>query len=184
MKYFKKLEGKRIYLSPMNKDDIEIFTKWLNDSKVTDNINATTKLTTLETENNWFDNLKNSKDYVFSIVTQKDDKLIGNCSINKIDNISGTTELGIMIGEEENRSKGYGFEVLRLLLDYCFNQLNMHNVCLRVLSFNERAIKCYKKVGFNEYGRRHEAHYCNGKYCDIISLEILKSDYKKLISEK
>lgn len=179
MKYFKKLEGKRIYLSPMNKDDIEIFTKWLNDSKVTDNINATTKLTTLETENNWFDNLKNSKDYVFSIVTQKEDKLIGNCSINKIDNISGTTELGIMIGEEENRSKGYGFETLRLLLDYCFNQLNMHNVCLRVLSINERAIKCYKKVGFKEVGRNREVRFHNGKWYDGVIMDILDREFNK-----
>ena len=31
MKYFKKLVGDRIYLSPRNSEDIEIFTKWLND---------------------------------------------------------------------------------------------------------------------------------------------------------
>ena len=30
MKYFKKLVGQNIYLSPINPDDVEIFTKWLN----------------------------------------------------------------------------------------------------------------------------------------------------------
>ncbi len=31
MKYFKKLVGKRIYLSPMNIEDAETYVKWLND---------------------------------------------------------------------------------------------------------------------------------------------------------
>ena len=34
----------------------------------------------------------------------------------------------------------YGKEVLSLLLEYCFDTLNLHNVMLKVFSFNERAI--------------------------------------------
>lgn len=36
MKYFKKLIGDRIYLSPRNSEDIEVFTEWLNDFETTD----------------------------------------------------------------------------------------------------------------------------------------------------
>lgn len=32
-------------------------------------------------------------------------------------------------------------------------------------------------MGFKEYGRRHEAYYCNGKYHDVISMEILRKEY-------
>lgn len=38
MKYFKKLVGDTIYLSPRNSEDVEIFTKWLNDFQVTDGL--------------------------------------------------------------------------------------------------------------------------------------------------
>lgn len=31
MKYFKKLVGERIYLSPRNNEDVEKFTEWMND---------------------------------------------------------------------------------------------------------------------------------------------------------
>ena len=31
MKYFKKLLGDNIYLSPMNIEDAEVYTKWMND---------------------------------------------------------------------------------------------------------------------------------------------------------
>lgn len=30
MKYFKKLVGEKIYLSPRNTEDVEKFTEWLN----------------------------------------------------------------------------------------------------------------------------------------------------------
>ncbi|MNT19160.1 hypothetical protein D3C72_1544040 [compost metagenome] len=58
--------------------------------------------------------------------------------------------------------------------------LNLNNVNLDVLSFNERAIACYKKVGFIEYGRRHEAYFYNGVYYDIISMEILERHFRIL----
>ena len=31
MKYFKKIEGEKVYLSPMNLEDIEKYVKWMND---------------------------------------------------------------------------------------------------------------------------------------------------------
>ena len=62
--------------------------------------------------------------------------------------------VGIFIGDESNRNNGYGAETLKLLLDYGFNYLNLNNIMLTVKSFNERAIKCYEKVGFKEFVRR------------------------------
>ena len=38
-KYFKKLVGERIYLSPRSTEDVEIFTEWLNDFETTDSSN-------------------------------------------------------------------------------------------------------------------------------------------------
>ena len=35
MKYFKKLEGEKVYISPMNSEDAEIYVKWLNNPEIT-----------------------------------------------------------------------------------------------------------------------------------------------------
>ena len=43
MKYFKKLVGEKIYLSPPNEEDIEIYTKWLNDFNTTDYIGRSSR---------------------------------------------------------------------------------------------------------------------------------------------
>lgn len=50
---------------------------------------------------------------------------------------------------------------------------------LTVKSFNERAINCYKKVGFKELGRRRECYFLNGKYYDDVYMDILANEFKK-----
>ena len=171
MKYFKKIVGERLYLSPMNVEDAEAYTKWMNSRDVTDNLNNTCRVCTVEIERNYIAS-KTSTDYDFSIVLN-DGTLIGNVSLMNLNLISGTASLGIFIGEEENRNKGYGTEAMKLLVDYGFNILRLHNIDLSVFSFNERAIKSYEKVGFKEYGRRHESYFLDGKYHDEIFMEIV-----------
>lgn len=181
MKYFRKIEGERIYLSPMSVEDAEKCTEWFNDRKNTDGLHSTSKLYTIEGERVWITNvLNNTKEYNFAIVNTKNDELLGSCSLTHINHLDRTAVVGILIGDEENKSNGYGSEALTLLLDYGFNILNLHNIKLDVFSFNERAIACYKKVGFKEYGRRHECYFLDGKYHDSISMEILEDDFKNM----
>ena len=83
----------------------------------------------------------------------------------------------IFIGDKDYRSKGYGTEAIRLILDYGFNYMNLKNIKLDLMDFNERALKCYKKCGFKEYGRRRKCVYVNGKYYDKISMDILDEEF-------
>lgn len=64
-------------------------------------------------------------------------------------------------------------------MNYAFNIEKMHNVNLEVFSFNEGAIKCCSKVGFKEYGRRHEVYFLDDKYHDKIEMKILEDDFSK-----
>ena len=171
MKYFKKIVGERLYLSPMNSEDTETYVKWVSDRKVTDNLGLTSTIINLIGEKEYIES-KKEKSYDFSIVLN-DDTLIGNISLDSVDLISRKATLGIFIGEEEYRSKGYGTEAIKLIIDYGFNILGLHNINLKVFEFNERAIKAYEKVGFKEYGRRHESYFLDGKFHDEISMEII-----------
>lgn len=177
MKYFKKLVGERIYLSSMNIEDAEKYVEWMNDFKVTDGTGRSNGIMTIEDEKEWITNESKSNDLNFAIVKLENDELIGNCGIMKINYKDRTAEVGLFIGDENNRSKGYGAEALRLLLDFGFNYLNLNNIMLVVKSFNERAIACYKKVGFKEFGRRRESYFLNGKYYDDVQMDILAKEF-------
>ncbi len=175
--YFKKIEGEKVYLSPMCVEDVEKYVKWMNDFKVTDGLNGSKNLVTVESEREWIE--KNNKDgnFQFAIVKQENDELIGNCGFNELDLSNQKGSIGIFIGEEENRNKRYGSEALELLISYGFEYLNLNNIMLSVYSFNESAIACYKKVGFKEIGRRREAYFKNNERYDDIYMDILRNEF-------
>ena len=177
-KYFKKLIGERIYLSPRNTEEIEQFTEWLNDFETTDYLGRSAYITTLEGEKKYFEG-NMDKNYNFFIVTLDNDKLIGTVGLENYDVINRTATLGIFIGDKEYRGQGYGTEAIKLILDYGFHYLNLNNIKLDLMSFNERALKCYQKCGFKEYGRRRKCKFINGKYYDSIEMDILAEEFKE-----
>ena len=175
--YFKKIKGERVYLSPMCIDDALKYTKWMNDFEVTDKINSSCNVISLESEKAWLEKNSGIGNYQFSIVKQENDELIGNCSLHDLNFINQIATVGIFIGDKENWGKGYGSEALELLLSYGFNHLNLNNIMLTVYSFNTRAIACYKKVGFKEIGKRREAYFKNNERYDEIFMDILRSEF-------
>ena len=151
MKYFKKIVGERVYLSPINSEDCLKYVEWLNDFETAKYIAQYSKVLTIEKEEEWISK-KTDNEYTFGIILKDCDKLIGNISLVNIKDIDKTAELGIFIGDKDYLSKGYGSEAIMLLLDYGFNYLNLNNIMLRALAFNERAIKAYQKCGFKIFG--------------------------------
>lgn len=178
MRYFKKLLGERIYLSPQITEDAEKYVEWLNDFETTDYIGRSHQPITLEWEKAYLEGHINGEAN-FGIITLKDNKLIGTVGIEYIDHVKRTGTLGIFIGEKDYREKGYGTEAIRLILDYGFNYLNLNNIKLDLMEFNEKALKCYKKCGFKEYGRRRKCNFVNGKYYDTIEMDILAEEFNE-----
>ena len=178
MKYYKKLLGEKIYLSPMTTEDAEKFTEWLNNFQTTDYIGRSGAIITLEGEKQFLEeHIK--EEAAFGIIELETDKIVGTISLEKIDHLNGTGTLGIFIGDTQARNKGYGTEAIRLILDYGFNYLNLNNICLDVLEVNKRALACYKKCGFKEYGRRRKCKFINGKYYDSIEMDILAEEFNE-----
>lgn len=178
MKYIKKLVGEKVYLSPINIEDAEKYVVWLNDFEVSDRLGRSNQILTVEQEKEWI--LENTKEpnYQLAIVLIEQDKLIGNIGFMGVDTINRRAELGIFIGEEQDRNKGYGTEAICLLLEYGFSYLNLSNIMLKAVSFNDRAIHTYEKVGFKEFGRRRKCCYTAGTYYDHVYMDIVKEEFK------
>ena len=179
MSHYNKIDGNKIYLSPIDVEDASMYVKWLNNPNISDKLHSTRRVFNEVNEKEFINSRLLNGDYIFSIIRKDDDKLIGNVGLNSINNIDGTATIGIFIGDEDNHNKGYGSDALRAILNYGFGVLNLNNIDLKVFDFNERAINCYKKVGFKEYGRRHKAYYVNNEYHDELLMEILKEDFYK-----
>jgi len=173
--------GDRVRLRAVERDDVKFFYDWVNDPDVADGI-ALYLPQSQQDEERWFEEHSNRDQHLkpFSIDMREDTrwKLIGNCIVFKIDWVASWGELGIMIGDKTCWGKGYGTEVMNLLLRHCFVTLNLNRVQLRVFSRNARARRTYEKVGFIEEGSLRQAGYKQGKYDDVIVMGILRSEWQ------
>jgi RimJ/RimL family protein N-acetyltransferase len=105
------------------------------------------------------------------------DLLVGTCALSQLDADNGSALFHITIGEKEAWGHGFGTEATRLMIDHAFGGLGLHRVGLTVFSFNERAIRSYRSVGFVVEGRAREAIWREGRWWDEIAMSILASDW-------
>lgn len=180
MQYFKKLVGDRIYLSPKgaSEEEIEKFTEWMNDFQVSDYIGRSGQLVSLMGEKSWLENTDQcNENRNFNIVDLNNNKLVGTVGLEQFNWIERSAVLGIFIGDKDYRSNGYGTEAIKLLLEYGFKYLNLHSIRLSLISINERAHKCYLKCGFKDVGINRDRFFVNGKYYDMINMDILENEF-------
>jgi RimJ/RimL family protein N-acetyltransferase len=77
-------------------------------------------------------------------------------------------ELGIKIGPENLRGRGFASEAVDLLVDYAFNTLGLKNVRGSTLAHNVRMQRVFEKCGFVEVGDGSIlSRYDNKRYTEL-----------------
>lgn len=102
---------------------------------------------------------------------------IGNIYVRSIDWVYRHAIIGILIGEADNRSKGYGQSALRQIITHSFQVLGLHKLILEVLEDNPRAIHVYEKSGFKIEGTMRKHVYKKGIWKDLIIMGILREEW-------
>lgn len=177
MRPARRLVGERVYLTPMDIDDAPNYIRWLNDPDTFIFLQANGQLFNRINEEQFITGIMERGEPHFSIRILEDDKHIGGCGLINVDWVNRRGELGIMIGEADYRSQGYGQEAIKLLLDHAFYILNLNSISLIHYEFNRRADRCYVKCGFKKAGCLRQARLVNGRFYDILLMDILSEDY-------
>lgn len=118
--------------------------------------------------------------YFFSIRTLAEDKLIGELSLDVVNWPGGDAFVGLGIGETEYWSKGYGTDIMNVLLRFAFTELNLQRVTLSVFEYNPRAVRSYEKAGFRYEGRIRKVLNKEGKRWDVFYMGVLRDEWMDL----
>lgn len=170
--------GEQVALGPVRRDLILTYTRWRNDPVVARTMNYALGPVTLEERTAWFERASHDTASIrFTILERPSWRAIGITNLHDIDLHHGTAEFGLMIGEADARGRGLGTETSRLMLDYAFTSLGLHNVMLRVYEYNLAGIRAYQKAGFREFGRRQQSHTFAGKRWDEVYMQCLASRF-------
>ncbi|MHA1437763.1 MAG: GNAT family N-acetyltransferase [Promethearchaeota archaeon] len=117
--------------------------------------------------------------YYFAVENKDTYEFLGSTALDNVSYVNRSAHLGIAIFNPINWNKGYGTDCLKILLSFGFEILNLHSIYLRVFDFNERAIKVYLKIGFKKAGVLREAYFIEGKYHDVILMDILANQFRQ-----
>ncbi len=175
------MRGTKVVLTPACREDVPAYLRWITDPELNIFLLDYGKVSTLEAEYAWYDDVVTKvggRMVHMDVRLPEDQKLIGDCSLFDIDHKEGTAEVGILIGEKDYHSKGYGSEALYLLCRYGFDKLNLHSILLRHLSINARGDKAYRKIGFREFGCFRESVVRDRKRYDMVYMDLLESELR------
>lgn len=179
------MEGKLVRLRGYELSDLDTVMKWINDEEVTQFLGG--KMTTYPissiAERKFIETVglsESSTEKTFVIETLADKRFIGALSFNGIDWMNRHSGVGIMIGDKQYWSRGYGSDAMRVLLRLAFDKLNLHRIWLHVYDYNPRAIASYEKCGFKREGVLREQRFYGGKHHDIVVMGILEDEYRAI----
>jgi len=173
-------EADQVRLRPLRVEDRQTSVAWRNDPAIRENILGYRFPVTEEMEADWIDRVLKDQGrtrLVVAIEDKSDDRMIGFVYLDNIDWISRTAEIGMLIGDVRRHRRGLGKTTLSLIVHHAFNVLNLRRLYLRVIAYNEAALRLYRNAGFTEEGRLRDHIFVGDRYHDVIVMGLFRPDY-------
>lgn len=171
------LTGPRITLRPPRDEDAEARRSLGIDPDIVRMFGGTVAepgAMTAEEAEVWLDHLRLQEP---GWVMELDGRVIGAAFLHGVSHEDRRARLALGILIPTLLGQGLGREAVRLVLGHGFGPMGLHRVDLRVLSFNERAIRCYRACGFREEGRERESARVGGEWHDDIIMGVLAREF-------
>lgn len=167
--------GEELDLCVLDKDrHMEKCLAWINDPDINNLLTTGRWPMNRPSEEAWFD--ATNSDSVNLAIEKKDGTYIGNIGFHKINPLSRTAEIGIVIGEKNEWGKGYGSAAEKMLIAHGFQRLNLFKIYAAVFEENIGSLKAAQKAGMHIEGQLKNHIYANGRYQDVICLAIFRED--------
>lgn len=170
------ISGKYVGLRAIEKEDLTLMLHWRNRPQFRQYFREYRELNFMNQEL-WFDNIvrKDRNIIMFSIVDLKSGNLLGACGLCYINWINRNADFSLYIGDSDAYiDKKFAPDAGKVLLNYGFNELNLHRVYAEVFDFDKPKQALMKHLGFRLEGTHRETHWSNGRWNDSLMYGILK----------
>jgi len=174
------IAGKKVGLRAVEKEDLPILKHWRNQTEFRKNFREVRELSLTDQEA-WFDNLQNTKhiNYMFTIVDLDSQKPIGAGGLLYINWVIRSADFSFYIGDENQYigDDGRAKDAAQLLIDYGFNNLNLHKIWMELYEFDNQKIKFFKEqFYFKQDGLLRDNCFEGGSYFNSLILSLIHND--------
>ncbi len=170
------LRGESIYLRALEPNDLEFIYAVENDESMWEVSYTQTPYSRflirqyLENANQ---DIYEAKQLRLAICKDQDFPALGLIDLFDFDPKNNRAGVGILIQNQGDRNVGIGKEALRLVIQYAFTHLNLHQLYANIATENQASVSLFTKFGFQKIGIKKEWNLVNGKYHDEALFQLI-----------
>ena len=172
----KTLKGNNIYIRALEPNDLEFVYAIENDQSIWEVSNTHTPYSRFLVKQyleNAHQDIYEAKQLRLAICKNEDFQAVGLIDLFDFDPKNNRAGVGIVISNGSNRNSGLGSEALQLVINYAFNQLQLHQLYANIGSKNEISISLFTKFGFQKIGVKKDWNKINNQYEDEMLYQLI-----------
>ena len=170
------LVGEKVVLRALEPADLDMLYRTENDTGlwiVSDTITPFSKHILKQYISQSHRDIYDAKQLRLAICLQNNE-LIGFVDLFDFNPQHRRAGIGLVITDSEHRGKGYAKDALQVLIAYCFQTLQLHQLYCDITEDNIDSLRLFKSVGFQEIGKKRDWICNNHSYKSVIMFQILK----------
>jgi len=171
----KLLENDRIYLRPLEPEDLEFLYKWENDSSLWamgTTLSPYSRYVLKEYIAESYKSIYEIKQLRLMVVLHDGDKTIGIVDFYDFDPHNNRAGVGILL-DTDFHGKGYASDAIKLLRTYAFSFLKLHQLYAHVPERNERSKVLFSGCGFIETGLLREWNSTSEGFGNVCVMQLI-----------
>lgn len=173
------LEGNIIKLRALEPSDIDLIYSWENNTSnwlVSNTLTPFSKYILKKYISNSYKDIFEAKQLRLMIDLKTESyKTVGTIDLFDYDPFHQRAGVGILIAENNDRHKGFADEALKILINYAFNTLNIHQLYCNITKNNAISIKLFTNSGFNIVGEKKDWIRTNDGWIGEYFLQLIKN---------
>jgi diamine N-acetyltransferase len=178
------LKGQNINLRALEPSDVDLLYKWENNSDIWPVSNTLVPFSRFILEKYIADShmdIFQAKQLRLMIDHHEDDHIetIGAIDLYEFDPVNMRAGIGILISDEKHRNRGFASESLRVLIDYSFVILQLHQLFCYIDCDNKISIKLFEKFRFKITGEKKDWNKTPARWKSEYMLQLINPDSRQ-----
>lgn len=172
----KLLEDALIRLRSLEPEDLELLYAWENDASLWafgGTVSPYSYYILKEYISKSYKNIYEQKQLRLMITLRSDDVAIGMIDLYDFDPHNGRAGVGILIDPAFQR-KGYAGKAVKLIIDYAFSFLKLHQLFVHIPIDNTSSRKLFRSCGFEDSGVLRDWSSVSGGYNDVCIMQLIQ----------
>jgi len=171
----KALTGKKIHLRALEPEDLDFLYTIENNESFWEVSSTQTPFSRFILEQyivNSHQDIFEAKQLRLIIVDNITNISVGMIDLFEFNPLHKRAGIGILIIESEQH-KGFASEAIELLINYSFNQLNLHQLFANITVDNTKSLELFKKLNFKKIGIKKEWIFSQRDFKDEVLFQLI-----------